>query len=151
SSVERALHVVGFQREQMRKLSSDEDFRLSIQTLREAVDEDRAKGLRPFCVIANAGTTNTGAIDPLAELADLAAKEKLWLHVDGAFGAASIVSDRGRTLLRGLDRADSITLDRHKWLFQSFECGCVLVRDAARLKSAFQIKADYLRDVYRET
>jgi aromatic-L-amino-acid/L-tryptophan decarboxylase len=149
SSVERALRVIGFAPEQMRKLRSDENFRLSIQNARGAIDEDRAKGLRPFCVIANAGTTNTGAVDPLNELADLAAKEKLWLHIDGAFGAAAILSDRGRALLQGLERADSISLDPHKWLFQSFECGCVLVRDAALLKSAFQIKPDYLRDVHR--
>jgi aromatic-L-amino-acid/L-tryptophan decarboxylase len=149
SSVERALRVIGFLPEQMRKLESDEHFRLSILSLRAAVAEDRAKGLRPFCVIANAGTTNTGAVDPLNELADLAAKEKLWLHIDGAFGAAAILSERGKTMLRGLERADSISLDPHKWLFQSFECGCVLVRDAALLKSAFQIKPDYLRDVHR--
>jgi glutamate/tyrosine decarboxylase-like PLP-dependent enzyme len=149
SSVERALRVIGFAPEQMRKLRSDENFRLSIQNARAAIGEDRAKGLRPFCVIANAGTTNTGAVDPLNELADLAVKEKLWLHIDGAFGAAAILSDRGRGLLQGLERADSISLDPHKWLFQSFECGCVLVRDAALLKSAFQIKPDYLRDVHR--
>jgi glutamate/tyrosine decarboxylase-like PLP-dependent enzyme len=149
SSVERALRVIGFAPEQMRKLESDENFRLSIQTLGRAIADDRANGLRPFCVIANAGTTNTGAVDPLAELADLAAKERLWLHVDGAFGAAAILSDRGRAVLRGLERADSISLDPHKWLFQSFECGCVLVRDTAVLKSAFQIKPDYLRDVHR--
>jgi len=151
SSVQRALHVIGFMREQMRKLPSDENFRLSIQTLRNAIAEDRAKGLRPFCIIANAGTTNTGAIDPLNELADLAAKERLWLHVDGAFGAASVLSERGRVLLGGLERADSISLDPHKWLFQSFECGCALVRDVTLLRSAFQIKADYLRDVHRAT
>lgn len=149
SSVERALRVIGFAPEQMRKLRSDENFRLSIQNLRAAIGEDRAKGLRPFCVIANAGTTNTGAVDPLNELADLAAKEKVWFHIDGAFGAAAILSERGRALLQGLERADSISLDPHKWLFQSFECGCVLVRDAALLKSAFQIKPDYLRDVHR--
>src|SRR5438105_6045641 len=151
SSVERALRVIGFGSERIRKLESDNDFRLSIQNLRGSIADDRAKGLRPFCIVANAGTTNTGAIDPLAELADLAAKEELWLHVDGAFGAASILSDRGRTLLRGLDRADSITLDPHKWLFQSFECGCILVRDAARLKSAFQLMPEYMRDVHRNT
>src|SRR5882672_2766076 len=150
SSVERALRVIGFAPEQMRKLKSDENFRLSVQSLRAAIADDRGKSLRPFCIVANAGTTNTGAVDPLSELADLAAKEKLWLHVDGAFGAASILSERGRGMLSGLERADSLTLDPHKWLFQSFECGCVLVRDAALLKSAFQIKADYLRDVYRE-
>src|SRR5712691_11874786 len=149
SSVERALRVIGFLPEQIRKLKSDENFRLSIQALRAAIAEDRAKGLRPFCIIANAGTTNTGAVDPLNELADLAAKEKLWFHIDGAFGAAAILSERGRALLPGLERADSISLDPHKWLFQSFECGCVLVRDAARLRSAFQIKPDYLRDVHR--
>jgi len=149
SSVERALHVIGFLREQMRKLPGDENFRLSIKTLRAAINDDREKGLRPFCVIANAGTTNTGAIDPLNELADLAAKEKLWLHIDGAFGAAAVLSERGRALLGGLERADSISLDPHKWLFQSFECGCVLVRDVALLRSAFQIKPDYLRDVHR--
>src|SRR5262249_49169948 len=88
------------------------------------------------------------AIDPLAELADLTAAENLWLHVDGAFGAAAILSERGRELLAGIERADSLTLDPHKWLFQSFECGCVLVRNAALLTSAFQVKADYLRDVY---
>ena len=84
SSVERALRVIGFLPEQIRKLKSDENFRLSIQALRAAITDDRAKGLRPFCIIANAGTTNTGAVDPLNELADLAAKEKLWLHIDGA-------------------------------------------------------------------
>jgi glutamate/tyrosine decarboxylase-like PLP-dependent enzyme len=150
SSIQRALHVVGFLREQMRKLPSDENFRLSVRDLREAIKADRAKGLRPFCIVANAGTTNTGAIDSLNELADLARADKMWLHIDGAFGAASILSERGRTLLRGIERADSISLDPHKWLFQSFECGCVLVRDVALLKSAFQIKPDYLRDVHRD-
>jgi len=151
SSVQRALHVIGLMREQIRILPSDENFRLSIEILRNAIAEDRAKGLRPFCIIANAGTTNTGAIDPLNELADVAAKEKLWLHVDGAFGAASVLSERGRAQLGGLERADSISLDPHKWLFQSFECGCALVRDVTLLRSAFQIRADYLRDVHRAT
>jgi len=151
SSVERALRVIGVLPEQLRKLPSDENFRLSIQSLREAIANDRANGLRPFCVIANAGTTNTGATDPLNDLADLAAQEKFWLHIDGAFGAAAVLSERGRALLGGLERADSISLDPHKWLFQSFECGCVLVREVALLRAAFQIKADYLRDVHRLT
>jgi len=149
SSVERALRVIGFAPGQIRKLPSDEQFKLPADKLRGAIATDRAKGLRPFCIIANAGTTNTGAVDSMIDLADLAAAEKLWLHVDGAFGAAAVLSERGRAALRGLERADSITLDPHKWLFQSFECGCVLLRDAARLKSAFQIKPDYLRDVHR--
>src|SRR5438477_5863872 len=106
SSVERALRVIGFLPDQMRKLQSDENFRLSIQNARAEIANDRAKGLRPFCVIANAGTTNTGAVDPLPELADLAAEEKLWLHIDGAFGVAAVLSERGREMLRGLERAD---------------------------------------------
>jgi glutamate/tyrosine decarboxylase-like PLP-dependent enzyme len=133
----------------MRRIPSDEDFRLPIKPLRAAIENDRARGLRPFCIVANAGTTNTGAIDPLGELSDLAKKEKMWLHIDGAFGAAAILSERGRALLGGIEKSDSISLDPHKWLFQSFECGCVLVRDVALLKSAFQIKPDYLRDVHR--
>jgi aromatic-L-amino-acid/L-tryptophan decarboxylase len=141
--------VIGFAPEHIRKLPSDEEFKLPLSELRGAIAKDRAKGLRPFCIIANAGTTNTGAVDSMIDLADFAATEKLWLHVDGAFGAAAILSERGRAVLRGLERADSVTLDPHKWLFQSFECGCVLVRDAALLKSAFQIKPDYLRDVHR--
>jgi aromatic-L-amino-acid decarboxylase len=149
--VERALRVIGFAPEQIRKLPCDDEFRLPLDALRAAIAKDRGKGLRPFCIIANAGTTNTGAVDSMSELADLAGAEKLWLHVDGAFGAAAILSERGRVVLGGLDRADSISLDPHKWLFQSFECGCVLVRDAALLKSAFQIIPDYLRDVYRSS
>jgi aromatic-L-amino-acid/L-tryptophan decarboxylase len=149
SSVERALRVIGFAPDQIRKIESNEQFKLPTEALGKVIAEDRAKGLQPFCIIANAGTTNTGAVDPISELADIAAGEKLWLHVDGAFGAAAILSERGRAILPGLDRADSITLDPHKWLFQSFECGCVLVRDAGILRSAFQIKPDYLRDVHR--
>jgi aromatic-L-amino-acid decarboxylase len=149
SSVERALTVIGFRPDQLRKLRSDGDFRLARDVLREQVATDRVAGLRPFCVIANAGTTNTGAVDPLSEVADLCAEEKMWLHVDGAYGAATMLSDRGRSALRGLERADSLSLDPHKWLFQSFECGCVLVRDAELLKAAFRITPDYLRDVHR--
>ncbi|MFZ3374212.1 MAG: aminotransferase class I/II-fold pyridoxal phosphate-dependent enzyme [Chthoniobacterales bacterium] len=149
SSVERALRVIGFAPDQIRKIASDKNFKLPLDVLRAAIAKDRQNGLRPFCVVANAGTTNTAAIDPMIGLAELAAAEKLWLHVDGAFGAAAILSERGRAVLRGLERADSVTLDPHKWLFQSFECGCVLLRDAALLKSAFQIIPDYLRDVYR--
>jgi aromatic-L-amino-acid decarboxylase len=149
SSVERALRVIGFLPEQIRKIESDDEFRLPLARLRTAISEDRARGLRPFCIVANAGTTNTGAVDPLPDLADYAAAEKLWFHIDGAFGAAAVLSERGRVNLQGLERADSVTLDPHKWLFQSFECGCVLVRDAALLKAAFQIKPDYLRDVHR--
>src|SRR6185437_5329834 len=138
-SVERALRVIGFAREQFRKIPSDDSFRLPMESLREAIRADRAAGLRPFCVVANAGTTNTGAVDPLPDLADLCAEEGLWLHADGAYGAAAVICERGRQKLAGLDRVDSLSLDPHKWLFQPFECGCVLLRDAAQMKSAFQL------------
>lgn len=150
-SIERALGVIGFPRELFRKISSDDRFRLPIEQLRKEIREDRKAGLHPFCVIANAGTTSTGAVDPLPELADLCEEEDLWLHADGAYGAATMICERGRQKLAGLDRVDSLSLDPHKWLFQPFECGCVLVRDAARLKSAFQLMPEYMRDVHRHT
>jgi aromatic-L-amino-acid decarboxylase len=150
-SVERALRVIGFSPAQFRKIPSDARFRLPIESVREAVRADKAAGLRPFCIIANAGTTNTGAVDPLPQLADLCAEEELWLHADGAYGAAAVICERGREKLAGLDRVDSLSLDPHKWLFQPFECGCVLVRDEAQLKSAFQLMPEYMRDVHRNT
>ena len=149
NSIGKALRVLGFAREQIRALPSDEDFRLPVESLRRAVSEDRADGKRPFCVIANAGTTNTGAVDPLNQLADLCERENLWLHVDGAYGAAACLSERGRRLLTGIERADSLSLDPHKWLFQPFEIGCVLARDARLLKNTFHTMAGILEDTKR--
>ena len=150
SSVDRAFRVAGFLPEQIRKIPSDAQFRLSLDQLARRIAEDRAAGLRPFAIVANAGTTNTGAIDPLQEIAALCALNQMWMHVDGAYGAAAALCDRGRTLLQGLELADSLSLDPHKWLFQSMECGCVLLRDAALLKAAFRIMPEYLADVHRD-
>jgi aromatic-L-amino-acid/L-tryptophan decarboxylase len=149
NSIEKALRVLDFAREQIRLLPSDEDFRLPVESLRQATACDRADGKRPFCVIANAGTTNTGAVDPLDQLADLCERENLWLHVDGAYGAAACLSERGRKLLTGIERADSLSLDPHKWLFQPFEIGCVIARDARLLKKTFHTMAGYLEDTKR--
>jgi glutamate/tyrosine decarboxylase-like PLP-dependent enzyme len=149
NSIEKALRVLGFAREQIRALPSDENFRLPVESLRQAISEDRAGGKRPFLVIANAGTTNTGAVDPLDRLADLCELENLWLHVDGAYGAAACLSERGRRLMTGIERADSLSLDPHKWLFQPFEIGCVLARDAGMLKKTFHTMAGYLEDTKR--
>lgn len=149
SSVDRALRVAGFLPEQIRKIASDENFRLPVAELAHHIAEDRAAGLRPFAVVANAGTTNTGAIDPLPEIAALAKANDLWLHIDGAYGAAAVLCDRGHALLQGLQLADSLSLDPHKWLFQSLECGCVLLRDRAILKAAYRIMPEYLADVHR--
>jgi glutamate/tyrosine decarboxylase-like PLP-dependent enzyme len=149
NSIEKALRVLGFARKQIRALPSDENFRLPVESLRRAVAEDRADGKRPFCVVANAGATNTGAVDPLDQLADLCKRENLWLHADGAYGAAAGLSERGRKLLMGIEGVDSLSLDPHKWLFQPFEIGCVLARDATLLKKSFHTMAEYLEDTKR--
>ncbi|WP_199328178.1 pyridoxal phosphate-dependent decarboxylase family protein [Cylindrospermum sp. FACHB-282] len=150
SSILRALKILGFKPDQIRKLPTDDNFRLSLPHLQQAVIADRAAGKQPFCVVANAGTTNSGAIDPLSELADFCQQEELWLHVDGAYGAAAILSEQGRFLLKGLERVDSLTIDPHKWLFQPYEIGCVLVRDNSWLKETFACQAEYLKDVNRQ-
>jgi aromatic-L-amino-acid/L-tryptophan decarboxylase len=149
NSIEKALRVLGFAREQIRMLPSDENFRLPVESLQQAVAEDRADGKQPFLIIANAGTTNTGAVDPLGQLADLCERENLWLHVDGAYGAAACLSERGRKILAGVERADSLSIDPHKWLFQPFEIGCVIARDARLLKKTFHTMAGYLEDTKR--
>jgi aromatic-L-amino-acid/L-tryptophan decarboxylase len=146
ASVSRALRVLGFAREQLRVFEADADFRLPVEELRAAVEADRVAGRAPFCVAATAGTTSTGAVDPLPALADLCAEHGIWLHVDGAYGAPAVLTDAGRATLAGLDRADSLVLDPHKWLFQPYEIGCVLVRDGTLLERAFALSGVYLRD-----
>lgn len=147
SSLARALRVIGVPPAGIRKLASDADLRLAPAAVAAAVAADRAAGRRPFVVVATAGTTNTGAVDPLGELADLCAREGLWLHVDGAYGAPARLVERGRRLLADLGRADSLSLDPHKWLFQPFACGCVLLRERALLAETFAIRPEYLRDI----
>ena len=147
SSVDRAARTLGIVGGRFQRLPSDAAYRLRPDDLRKAVQADRAAGLFPLAVIANAGTTNSGAVDPLPALADLCEAEGLWLHVDGAYGAAAVISPLAAERLGGLDRADSLVLDPHKWLFQPFDIGCVLVRDAARIESAFAILPEYLRDI----
>ena len=146
SASERALRVLGFAPAQFRKLPSDAAFRLPLAALQATVAADRAAGRRPFCVIANAGATNTGAVDPLSELVEFCRQEDLWLHVDGAYGAAAVLCERGQNLLKGLGAVDSLALDPHKWLFQTYEIGCVLVRDVRWLKQTFHVLPEYLED-----
>ena len=149
SSIARAMRILGFQKHQLRRLPSDDACRLVPDLLQSGVQEDRAKGLAPFCVIANAGTTNTGAIDPLNDIANLCQQENLWLHADGAYGAAALFSAKGRALLAGIERSDSFSLDPHKWLFQPFDCALLMVRDRSALRRAFHVRedeAEYLQD-----
>lgn len=150
SSNRRALHALGFTEDQVRVLPSDRAYRLSPGALRDAVAADRRVGRRPFCVVASAGTTNTGAVDPLPELAAFCRAEGLWLHADGAYGAPAVFTEAGRAALDGLGLVDSLALDPHKWLFQPFEIGCVLVRERRHLRETFEVEPAYLRDVLRQ-
>jgi len=147
SSVTRAAWIAGVPRANIRALPVDADFRLRVDALRQALTADRAAGLIPLAVVASAGTTNTGATDPLPELAALCRAEDVWLHVDGAYGGFAALSERGRAELAGIGLADSVTLDPHKWLYMPFECGSLLVREPRRLFDAFHILPDYLRDL----
>ncbi len=143
----KALKLLGFQAEQYCSISTDEHFRINLDELQERITSDRQAGLRPFCIIANAGTTNTGAVDPLQELIVIRDAEKMWLHVDGAFGAAAALTDRGKKLLSGLEHVDSLSFDPHKWLFQPYEIGGIIVRDMNHLQKTFATNASYLRDI----
>ena len=147
ASVERALRLLGLASDGIRTLPADGRHRMPVEALRAAVVADRAAGRRPFVVVANAGTTNCAAIDPLPEVADFCAEAGLWLHVDGAYGAAAVLTAEGQALLAGIERADSLVLDPHKWLFQPFEIGCLLVRDAALLRSTFSARPAYMQEV----
>jgi aromatic-L-amino-acid/L-tryptophan decarboxylase len=150
SSIERALAVLGFREDQMRKIPADDRFRLPLAALAAEIAADRAAGRVPFCVVANAGTTNTGTVDPFPELAALCRGEDLWLHADGAYGASAAVCERGRRALAGLELVDSLSLDPHKWLFQPIECGCVLVRDRRLLHETYSVHPEYLQDTHRD-
>jgi glutamate/tyrosine decarboxylase-like PLP-dependent enzyme len=143
ASLPRAVALLG---ERTRVLASDAGGRLTAAALREAVAEDRRAGLHPFCVVATAGTTSTGAVDPLRELHAACDELGLWLHVDGAYGAPAVLTGTGAALLDGLGLADSLVIDPHKWLFQPYEIGCLLVRDPALLEQVFGLDGAYLRD-----
>jgi aromatic-L-amino-acid/L-tryptophan decarboxylase len=130
----------------VRVLPVDRSYRMRPDALVDAMRADRLAGRTPLFVAASAGSTNTGGVDPLDQLATVCAEHGVWLHVDAAYGGFATLTERGRTALSGIDRADSITLDPHKWLYQPFECGCLLVRDGDLLRRAFEITPDYLRD-----
>ncbi len=147
SCIDRSARILGFRRDQLRKLPTDARYRLEVGALARAVAEDRAAGRQPFCVVANGGATSNGAIDPLPEIADLCAAEGLWFHVDAAYGGFAVLDERGRRLLQGIERADSLALDAHKWLYTPFEAGCVLARRFRDLYDAFHVLPDYLVDV----
>ena len=146
TALSRAATIVGVRPEYVRKVRSDEYFRLDMGELARMVADDREAGLTPIAVCGNAGTTNTGAVDPLDELADFCEREDIWLHVDAAYGGFAILTETGQKLFKGLDRADSIAMDAHKWLFQPFEAGCLMVKDIRTLERAFSVHPEYLQD-----
>jgi aromatic-L-amino-acid decarboxylase len=146
SSLARAARVLGFGPAQLRVLPVDDEHRLRPRVLAGVMEADAAAGRRPLFVAASGGSTNTGSVDPLGELAAIAREHGAWFHVDAAYGGFAVLAERGRAQLAGIELADSVTLDPHKWLYQPYECGCLLVRDADALSSAFAITPDYLRD-----
>jgi aromatic-L-amino-acid decarboxylase len=143
-SVAKAAMLAGFPPRQVRAVAVDAEFRMRPDALRAAISSDRAAGREPFLLVGNAGTTNTGAVDPLRELAEVARDERLWFHVDAAYGGFFALTERGRRAMDGLELADSVVLDPHKALFLPYGTGAVLVRDGATLKAAHRVDADYL-------
>lgn len=143
-SIQKAAMLAGFPPGNVREIPSDEQFRIRVDALAERVARDRTAGFTPFFVVGNAGTTNTGAVDDLEAVAAFAAREGLWLHADAAYGGFFVLTERGRRLLTGLERADSIALDPHKSLFLPYGTGSLLVRDPDALKRAHALSADYM-------
>jgi aromatic-L-amino-acid/L-tryptophan decarboxylase len=148
-SVDRAAKIMGLRPDQLRAVAADSQFRMQPTALAEAVRQDREAGCVPWAAVANAGATNTGTVDPLGPLAEVCQRERLWFHVDAAYGWPVALLPEGKQALAGIERAESVTLDPHKWFAQPFEVGCVLVREGRRLGDAFWIRPDYMQDVTR--
>jgi glutamate/tyrosine decarboxylase-like PLP-dependent enzyme len=145
----KAVEALGLGNKALRRIPTDARFRIDIAALRQAIAEDRQAGLQPACIIGTAGTVNTGAIDDLQALADLAAEESLWFHIDGCIGALLAISPENSWRVEGLSRADSIALDPHKWLHAPFEVGCALIRDSVLHRKTFAVAPEYLQGTPR--
>lgn len=146
-SIQKAAMLAGFPTRNVRVIPSDERFRMREDALLRCISNDREAGFQPFLIVGTAGTTNTGAVDALAELADIAVREGMWLHIDAAYGGFFLLTERGRHILAGIEHSDSITLDPHKGLFLPYGTGCLLVRDGEMLRQAHQWNASYLQDL----
>lgn len=150
ASVTKAAILAGFPQRNVRIVPTTSDLRMDVERLHAMVDADRREGFRPFCVIGNAGTTNTGTVDPLVDLVQIAHERRMWVHVDAAYGGFFQLTDRGRRALYGITGADSITLDPHKGMFLPYGTGALLVRDGARLRDAHHVEATYMQDVHAD-
>jgi aromatic-L-amino-acid/L-tryptophan decarboxylase len=145
-SIPKAADILGFGRDHVRTIACDERQRMRVDLLRPRIEADVREGLRPFCVVGSAGTVNTGVVDPLNEIANIAAEFDLWFHVDGAYGAPGVLDQRKKDLFAGLERANSVSLDPHKWLYVPVDAGCLLFRDAGAAMAAFSTEdADYIK------
>lgn len=144
-SVAKGLEMMGLGRASLRLVPTRPDFTMDVDALERAVQEDLLAGRHPFCVVANGGDVNTGAVDPLGSVAAACRKHRLWMHVDGAYGAFAALAPGARALFAGLAQADSVSLDPHKWLYVPVDAGCLLVRDPAALQRAFRHDADYVQ------
>jgi aromatic-L-amino-acid decarboxylase len=145
-SVDKAVDAVGVGRTALRALPTDAEFRISLDALDAAIEDDRERGIRPMCIVGIFGTTNTGAVDPIRELRRIADRESMWLHADAAYGGGMLVSNEHALRNRGLELADSVTLDPHKWFYAPLDAGALLVKDEARLTASFGMKPSYLTD-----
>ncbi len=149
SSNYKAIEQLGLGKNWMRFIPVNERYEIDLQALETKLQEDKQAGYRPVCIIGNAGTTNTGAIDDLNALADICQREKIWFHVDGAFGALAALSDAYRVLVSGMERADLLAFDLHKWMYMPFEVACVLIRDFEQHVDTFSVSPDYLSHLSR--
>ena len=149
-SVLKAANLAGFSSRNLRILPSDDQFKIVPSILEQQIEQDRSLNLQPFMIVASAGTTNTGSVDPLVPLAKISAEQDLWFHVDGAYGGAFVITPEGKGKLQGIEFADSVTLDPHKGLFLPYGTGCILVKDKEALISAHEMRGDYMPDLDHE-
>ncbi|ABF40284.1 Pyridoxal-dependent decarboxylase [Candidatus Koribacter versatilis Ellin345] len=143
-SLDKSVGLLGLGRKALRRIPINDRIQLDPEKLVKEIDNDRSAGYKPFCVVATAGTTNSGAVDDISALADICEKHNLWLHLDGAYGAAAIFSDKHRDLVRGIERTDSVTIDPHKWLAMPFAAGVILTRHPQALRDAFEVSTPYM-------
>jgi aromatic-L-amino-acid/L-tryptophan decarboxylase len=144
SSIQKAVELLGLGSSALRKIAVNEQYQMDVEALQRQIAQDRADGLHPFCVIGNAGTVNTGAFDDLERLADICGREDMWFHVDGAFGSMVALSPELQGMVKGMERADSLAFDMHKWMYMPYEIGCVLVNNREAHRRAFSLTPDYL-------
>ncbi len=149
-SISKAAALLGIGYDNVRQVPVNESLQMDTQALTQLIEQDLASGYLPFCVVATPGTTATGACDPLDQVADVASRHGLWLHVDACYGGFAALAPSKRDLFRGIERADSVALDPHKWLYVPGDCSCILYRDPARARAAFGLEADYIRVIGAE-